>query len=329
LAGTTEAIGGVADPFLFIVGCDGSGTTLLRAMLERHPSIAIPDESYFIVRLARRRRYYERHDTFDTDGFLADLGCDRDYQRWNISHDAVARALSERPPRDYSDAIRRVYEVYASQNTKARYGDKTAAYVRHIDELDRLFPDAVFIHVVRDGRDVAQSVVERSAEWPNTIGEAAILWRRNVVRGRRLGASLGDRYVEVRYEDLIRDPRRALAMLCAVAGLRRDDRALTEMLGYRTVANASMPRAGASLRRSRRTISKRDRRLVEEIAGGALDATGYPLAGNSSLRVRILIAPRVLVAYTRWVLLYAWVRSRALVSGSPPLVRGSGTPAGV
>jgi sulfotransferase family protein len=276
-------------PFPFVVGCDRSGTTLLRAMLATHPDLAIPDESYFIVGLARRRRGYERQARFDVGGFLRDLYHDPSFQRWTIPHEHLAQALRADPPADLAEAVRTVFAVYAHARGKSRYGDKTPVYVMHLDALARLFPEAVFIHIIRDGRDVALSLVERSFALPRDVGQAALLWRERVQAGGRVGATLGRRYLEIRYEDLVTDPGPVLAAVCAHAALRFDAVVLDEMLGYPEQApalleDAADPSAHTNVRRAvttglrdwRAQMPIRDQLLMEAIAGDTLRSLGYP-----------------------------------------------------
>jgi hypothetical protein len=321
------AAGPARDPFLFIVGCERSGTTLLRAMLASHPDVAIPDESYFIPRLARRRHaYHARQHGFLSGRFLDDLARDPEYQRWTISRSAVQRAFEDRPPLDYSDAIRRVFEVYAAARGKSRYGDKTPVYVRYIDRLAALFPEAVFVHILRDGRDVAMSLVDRTHERPHDVGEAAIFWRERVRAGRRLGTPLGARYQEIQYDDLVSDPRCILESVCGLARLRFGDDAVAAMLRYpehaeELVADAHNTAAHDRIRQPptpgvrnwRREMPIADRRLVEALAGDVLGAAGYPVETPAAGRDRVIIAARSTLARLRWTLLHVWFLGQLVV----------------
>jgi hypothetical protein len=98
---------------------------------------------------------------------------------------------------------------------KPRYGDKTPGFVQSLPLLGRLFPEARFVHVIRDGRDVALSLLDRS--WgPRSISEAARYWAARVTMGHRDGTALGPaRYLEVSYEDLVRDPESVRQSVCS------------------------------------------------------------------------------------------------------------------
>jgi hypothetical protein len=207
----------VSAVFPFIVGSPRSGTTLLRAMLDSHSQLAIPPESYFIFSL--HRQFSEIHRPWDRDTFLMVLGRHERFQLWGIPEEKLAEALGRRAPTTYSDAIRGVFQLYAQLRGKSRYGDKTPKYSIHIPLLAQLFPEGRFIHIIRDGRDVALSLMDVRLGLGHAR-EAALLWRARVRAARRAGALLGPhRYQEVRYEDLIDDPEGVLTSLCSFIDL--------------------------------------------------------------------------------------------------------------
>src|SRR3954464_10345335 len=106
--------------FPFLVGCPRSGTTLLRAMLDGHSAVAVPGESHFIPTMAARRERYEGRSTFDVERFVADLGAEPRFSRWDLPAAAVRASLLDTPPVDLPGALRRVYELYAVREGKAR-----------------------------------------------------------------------------------------------------------------------------------------------------------------------------------------------------------------
>jgi Sulfotransferase family len=271
-------------PFPFIVGCGRSGTTLVRAILDSHPDLAIPHESYFIGTLAPRRHRYEGRGGFDADLFVADLLKHPWFYRWELAEEDVRAVLTAEPPADYPDAIRRVFSLYTRQHGKARYGDKTPKYVAQIPLLAELFPEACFIHVIRDGRDVALSLMEQ--EWGSgNVSEAAIFWKKRAGIGRKAGLLLGpERYVEVRYEELVDDPERTVRSLCAFIDLGYE----RDMLRYferadELVASAAFPHRHdrlfspviKGLRDWRRQMSSQQIATFEALAGDLLDDFGY------------------------------------------------------
>lgn len=282
--------------FPMIVGRGRSGTTLLRAILASHPDLAIPEESHFIAMLRRPRRY-ERPDGFAVERFAEDISGVWWMRRWGLSEPEVRAALEAAAPRNCRDAIRALYRLYARREGKGRYGDKTPIYVLHIAFLARLFPEARFVHVIRDGRDVALSFLDASFG-PSTIAEAAWSWRRAVRRGRSAGRRLGSgRYLEVRYEELVADPERSTRHVCDFIGLPFEERMLRYFeQGDRLLVGIDNPHEHTSimlpptkgLRDWRRQMSKADVSVFEAIAGDLLSELGYERSnGSPSLGTRI------------------------------------------
>jgi len=272
------------DPFVFILGRGRSGTTLVRAILDSHPDLSVADESHFIVRLATRRRRYERA-SFDEAAFWDDLARTIGFRRWRLDETIVRQSLQGTD--DYPDAIRRVYGVYAQREGKLRFGDKTPIYVLHIDRLAHLFPEAIFIHVIRDGRNACLSYMNLDFG-PPTLPEAAIYWKRFVTAGRRAGARLDpSRYLEVRYEELVRDPETVTRSLCAFASLSFDDAMLRYFERAQQIVGATSHYRNIyrpptkDIRDWRTEMSRSDVAVFEALAGDLLTELGYEPALES------------------------------------------------
>ncbi|MGH2727705.1 MAG: sulfotransferase family protein [Actinomycetota bacterium] len=272
----------VRTPFPFIVGRGRSGTTLVRALLDSHPEMAVVQEAHFLVPLAAARRRFEKPEGFDPAAFLKPLRDHRSFFRLDMTADEVAEALSTAPPASVADAIRAIYGRYAARRGKARYGDKTPGQVVHIDMLARLFPEARFVHVIRDGRDSTLSYLDASFG-PTSVAEGAVYWKRFVAAGRRSGAALGPaHYHEVRYEDLVAEPERLLREICSfielpydAAMLRYHERA-DELVGKIHHNLARPPTSG--IRDWRKDMRPADVTLFEALAGDLLGDLGYERA---------------------------------------------------
>ena len=264
---------------LVVLGVRRSGTTLLRVMLDRSSELAVPDESYFVPQLARRHR-----GVVDRDAFLDDLRRLPTLVDWSLPLEAVAERL--RPGMTTGDAIAAVFEAYAGVHGKPRWGDKTPLYMQHLPLLERLFPDARFVHLVRDGRDAALSFLSVPAGimtegWghPRDAAGFACQWATEVRDARTLGARLGGRYLEVRYETLVAAPAETLRGICAFADLGYDD----AMLGYVGETDSAQkahqqrlneaPRVG--VRDWRTEMAPEAVEAFEEVAGDLLDELGY------------------------------------------------------
>ena len=225
---------------LFIVGCGRSGSTMLRLMLDSHPELAIPGESHLIPAIWRRRASYHSNGVLDVSRLTADILRSPHIGEWNVSEEAVRRRVASLDPPTIAGVIEAVYLASAEQRGKGRWGDKTPSYVMAIPLVATLFPAARFIHLIRDGRDVALSYLARPM-FPRTIWEAAWRWNQMVTAGLKTGRPLGSqRYLEVRYEDLVDDARAVLHRICAFADLSFDG----SMLDYHR--DVRQPFAGAA-----------------------------------------------------------------------------------
>ncbi|HVS10833.1 MAG TPA: sulfotransferase, partial [Planctomycetota bacterium] len=219
-----------------------------------------------------------------------------DYHRFRrLGLDAPAVDRAAQGARDFPGFVRRLYDELAAQRRKPLAGDKTPGYVRHLPLLAALFPEARIVHLIRDGRDVALSALEwatpskgpgRLPLWSeDPIAVCALWWRERVEAGRREGRSLGpDRYLEVRYEDLVAEPERELARVTCFLGLD----AAPEMLAFnrgkvRLEPALSAKKAWRSpmpgLRDWRRQMDPASAELFEVLAGETLEASGYPTRG--------------------------------------------------
>jgi hypothetical protein len=274
----------VTPPFPFVVGCPRSGTTLLRAMLDSHPELAVPGESYFIVELAPgyAPRWWRR---FDRTRCLDALLAHERFGHWELDEASVREAVATARPPDYAALLRVLYATYAHAQGKARYGDKTPNYVLDIARLASLFPEARFVHVVRDGRDVALSVIEIDEWGPAKVEGAARYWARHVDAGRTAGDALGaGRYLEVHYDELVDDPETTLRRVCAFLDLPF----ARSMLAYpqrfdELVSSNVQPELHERLRRPptkglrswREQMSSDDIAAFEAIAGDVLAKFGF------------------------------------------------------
>ena len=267
-------------PPLIVLGVSRSGTTLLRVILDRSSGIAIPDESFFVPLLARRHR-----KVIDASEFLDDVARLPTVRDWGLTAADVAPRL--RSGMATGDAIGTVYEAYASKAGKPRWGDKTPMYMRHLALLARLFPEAQYVHLIRDGRDAALSFLEmpegtftRTWAHPTTPAQFACLWRKEVEAARELGRKVGsERYLEVRYEELVARPEPVTREICAFAGIPFE----SAMLDYTGAVDVSekphqqrlLTPPTRGVRSWRDDMSSTDVANFEAVAGNLLRELGY------------------------------------------------------
>jgi sulfotransferase family protein len=267
-------------PPVLVLGVRRSGTTLLRVMLDRHSELAVPDESYFVPQLADR--HFRR---VDPDEFVDDLRRIDTLAEWGVSLEKVRARLTERMP--IGAAIATVYSVYAEERSKTRWGDKTPMYMQNLRLLERLFPDALFVHLIRDGRDAALSFLSMpkglmTETWmqPRDVAGFAGQWRAEVKAAQRLGRRVGDeRYLEVRYEDLVGDVESVLRRISTFVRLPYEP-AMANYTGNVDVSTKphqqSLERPPtAGLRDWRLQMSPEDIGAFDRVAGDLLDELGY------------------------------------------------------
>jgi hypothetical protein len=268
---------------VFVVGCGRSGTTLLRLMLDAHPDLAIPPESHFLSRFGHALdRYAVPGGGVHAELLANDVLRTKTFRAWEVpDEDVLTRVRSLRSP-SFADVVDAVYTAYAEPRGASRWGDKTPRYVLDIPLFDRLFPGSRFVHIIRDGRDVAMSL--RSVRFgPNDPMGAAGFWERRVRAGMRDGGALGGRYHEVRYEALVADPERELRAICAAIDLPWDP----AMLDYPQRVPSALPEdrrsqhrhedrpPTAGLRDWRTEMPPADVAAFEAVAGRLLDDLGY------------------------------------------------------
>ncbi len=240
-------------PAPFVVGATRSGTTLLRLMLDAHPEIAIPSETHFIPDLIKAREKYGA----SPERMLEMLTSHRRWGDFHIDADELAARWAALPELTGPAAVREFFKLYGEgQGSPTRWGDKTPGYVKRMREIQEYLPEARFIHLIRDGRDVALSILKQSFG-PETIEAAAERWRGRVLRGRAQKPYLGF-YIEVKFEDLVLDAEGQLRRICDFIELDFDP----AMLGYHETAAQRLKEKARELPRGKgRDPQSAERRL--------------------------------------------------------------------
>lgn len=311
---------------VFVVGCGRSGTTLLRKMIDAHPEIAIPRESHFIYKIARQQALGRWPGDLSAPGawdHLVDyLTRTPDLDRWDLDRGRLRDRLGALRERTHATAFQAVFEANLDESAGQRWGDKTPQHVQYMLVLDRLYPGAQFVHIIRDGRDVALSLLRKEGWGPRRMGEAGYYWAWLVLSGIVAGGALGpDRYYQLHYEDLVADPEPTLGALTRWLGHDYSDEMLTYYAsagGRRpTEARPRRPAGGAHptsrppdpahIQKWRREMEAGDLRSISRQAGGLLAWLGYEVGDLSgaqeALRRRLdaLVEPGALSALARSV----------------------------
>ncbi len=211
------------EPAVFVVGMNRSGTTLLRMMLDAHPQLTIPPETHFVPDLIKAAKADDAtpEERARGDEVGPRVGRLRLLRRGDARAPAGARRGS-RPARRCAPSTRPTWSSRASRAGARR----RPTYVQKMKLIQRALPEARFVHVIRDGRDVALSVLDRTVR-DLTAGDVANRWQQEDHQGARATRRKLDHYMEIRYEDLILDTEPVLRRVVEFVELPWDDAMLS------------------------------------------------------------------------------------------------------
>jgi hypothetical protein len=267
-------------------------------MLDAHPDLAIPPETGFLTLAPRlrghgdrlRKRFYRSVTSYPKTGPA--------WPDFGITEGAFLSALCDISSFTPAEGFRAFYRLYASRFGKTRWGDKTPLYCKEIDLIRKVLPETRFIHIIRDGRDVALSLRQQwfSPGWD--IRTQAAFWQEAVIAGRRAGVGRPD-YLEVRYEDLVLSTRPSLERICEFIELDYDESmhdyykgaperlrehegrvlpdgsTLTEQQRHRQQQKAQEPPDPSYVFGWRKAMSGGERVGFRDVAGALLEELGY------------------------------------------------------
>lgn len=200
---------------VFILGCPRSGTTLLYHMLLSAGRFAIyRAESNFFNLLSPRFGGLRSRRSRET--WLQSWANSELFRVSGLDYGAIRPKLMNEC-QTAGDCLRVFMEEVAAKQGVDRWADCTPDHLLYVREIKREIPDALIVHIIRDGRDVALSYAQQ--RWANhlpwdrdqRLAVAALYWSWTVSEGRKHGSALGKDYIEVRFEELVHDPRTPLS----------------------------------------------------------------------------------------------------------------------
>jgi hypothetical protein len=258
---------------VFVVGMNGSGTTMLLDCLDNHPELygfrretkVIP---YFIQSagkygdLSRDENFRRLWDDFRSITFFKYVNNGRNVPLPDNWRDA---------PRSVSGVIDGTLTYFAKKENKTRWCEKTPMHAQHICLLADAFPDAKFIHIIRDGRSCAASFHRR---WGFTPELTVYRWKHIVRDAQRQGSTLPDRYFELRYEDLTNDPECWLKKVCSFLQVPYDASVITlSRVRKHSGSSDAVITKREEYWRTYFTIEQQDE--FDRVAGKLLNGLGY------------------------------------------------------
>jgi len=269
---------------IFVVGCPRSGTTVLYHMLLSAGDFAVyrTESNVFnllVPRFRGMRSAADRQELLDVwvrSKLFRVSGLDPR----EISAKIVAECRSG------GDFLRIVMEEIAHKQGVSRWADCTPEHLLYMEEIKRQIPDALFVHIIRDGRDVALSYVKQGWSHPlpwdrdDRLGVAGLYWQWLVRRGREQAKRLGADYQEVRFEDLIAWPQETLSRLGLFVGHDLDyDRIQSAGIGSVSEPNSSFTAEAEGtfnpVARWKTNMSAEQIAGFEDLVGDSLLELGY------------------------------------------------------
>ncbi len=282
---------------VFVVGSSRSGTTLLFSFLLASGEFPLYEEGE--THLAEcRRKYGDPRRDGNFRRFLDDWFRSLQFRRSGLDAAEFAREAWQ-SRQSYEEVMNLFMSRMARLEEKPRWAEKTPANVFHMGRLAAAFPQARFVHVVRDGRDVALSI--RRLGWTGTQSGrpvkqlicAAKNWERAVKAARESGQSLGDRYLEVRYEDLVASPQPVLARVREFTGAAIPESAADSAgvgalrEGFSAFDDKMSGLSTQGLNRWKTALDEQEREALSATIGPTLRELGYedePVRGSTARR---------------------------------------------
>jgi hypothetical protein len=264
----------MTNPF-FLVGAERSGTTLLRLMLDHHPQIAWCEEFEYSV-----DRMGDQGEFPPLEEYTHCLSSDFIFQSSGFEID---------PALSYPQLIKSFLDQRKKNRGKKIIG---ATVHRNFDRLLYIWPNAKFIHLIRDGREVARSCIRMG--WAGNVWTGIRRWQNAEKLWGKLEAKLAnDRKITIYYEDLICHPEKVLNQLCQFMGVEYH----AAMLSYPDDTTYSSP-DGEYIQQWRKNLSPSEVQLIEAQVGDQLEKLGYKLSG---------LPPKTLSSWEKkWLLLQDW-----------------------
>jgi len=210
---------------IFIIGCPRSGTTLLANMLNRHSQIASGTETHFFDFVSRRNYNWKEFTLTSFTQLLAESRIQDFIQAAGISKEKLIKNYKQDPQSKYQSTLeidqfykKEVFDIlmnsFLDSRSKTRLCENTPQHLYYVEEILTLYPQAKFIHLIRDGRDTTRSLMQMP--WrPNGLLNNARFWVQNLKEASKVINKLGtDSILEIRYEELVLKPEDSLKQIC-------------------------------------------------------------------------------------------------------------------
>ncbi len=279
-------------PF-FILGNPRSGTSLFRMMLNSHAEVTVPPECGFVQWWYNKYKNWSLNDTSSSkriEEYVTDILSSKKIEDWGLDKEQLIALIQEKKPTNYQELSLVIYRSY-NNNKEGLIGDKNNYFIHHLDEINLIFPKAKYIHLIRDGRDVACSYLAlnklktKSVYVPkvaNSITDIAKEWSENT---EEIEAFLeNENSLLIRYEDLLTNTQKTLQLVCDFLVIEFDG----NMLNYYKEKHHDEPAStmdwklktlekvdSTNFNKYKKLLSKGEIALFEGIANTQLKKFGY------------------------------------------------------
>ncbi len=276
------------------MGCHRSGTNLLYDMLLSSGGFAIY-RGYLPIYKILIPRYGSMSSRANREKIVATWLCSKGFRRTGLGREVFSPRIEDEC-RTGGDFIRVVLDTVAQQQNAQRWAFYDPDNVLHFRRVKKDIPNALFVHIVRDGRDIALSLKKMGGFAPlpwdrgetSSLVATALYWQWMVHHGRECGQEFPADYIEVRYEDLITQPRETLGRLGHFIDHDLDyDRVQQAGLGSLSKTNSSFREEATKekdkekinpLGRWRERLSTANVAAIESTVGDCLEQNGYQLS---------------------------------------------------
>ena len=272
---------------VFIVSAPRSGSTLLRLIMDAHPNIAIPPPCWlFELVFPYLFSYGDLSEKSNFESLIEDVLETPTIKNWPIKF-SVQELSNEVPERTFGALVDAMHRQYARSQGKGRWGEKSPRDCFWIDEIRQNYPDAQFVHIIRDGRDQAIDIAESPTLMPFNIYAGAEMWRLFVSAVLDSANSLDKQnYYEIHYEKMCAEPENQIRQLCEFLKEDFDESMLHHHETKSSATWGSKPGHQKAARpitteyceMHKTLLGDEDRITLDGIIGDLLKRFGYPVS---------------------------------------------------
>lgn len=304
---------------VFVLGCGRSGTTLLYHMLLSAGGFAVYRSESNAINLLEPR-FGDLSAKRNKERLMEAWLASKLFERSGLEAEAIkAKVIAE--CQNGGDFLRIIMGEMARKQNVERWADCTPEHLLHLERIKETIPDALIIHIIRDGRDVALSTAKlgyvRRMWWDHTpnLMVSGLYWEWMIQKGREDGRRLGPDYTEVHFEELISDPRATLAKLSGFIHQNLDyDRILKVGVGSVSEPNTSFKDTSGGgfnpLGRWRKSFTPEHLEMFEGLVGNTLEELGYQLGTNDRSRLNRPDLRRTRAIYRTYFDFKLWLKAK-------------------